>query len=94
MSQKGNVTVKSSGMTLTFLIEGARIDTRNNENPLRAEYFGANVLSAKLDRKKEGVTFTIRLRTATETRYRVLEQADGAVLQVDVPPPLKSSSPG
>ncbi|HSC88142.1 MAG TPA: hypothetical protein VLC09_12755 [Polyangiaceae bacterium] len=94
MNQKGDVSVSRQGATLVFLVRDASIQTKNNENPLRAEHFGANVLSAKLDRTKDGVTFTVRLRTPTEAVYRVVEQPSGAVLQVDVPKPLESKTSG
>ncbi len=94
MTERRNVQVTQKGMSLVYLIEGANIRIRNNENPLRAEYFSANVLSAKLDRTKQGVTFTVTLRTATETRFRIVDQATGtASLQVEVPPPLKPVPP-
>ncbi len=95
MTERCNVRVTQKGMSLVYLIEGAKIRIRNNENPLRAEYFSANVLSAKLDGTKQGVTFTVTLRTATETRYRIVDQATGtASLQVEVPPPLEPVPPG
>ena len=47
---------------IVFLIKRAAIERRNNKNPLNAQFFNSNVLNAKLDAVKEGVTLTINLR--------------------------------
>ena len=88
MTESRNVTVSEKGSTLVYFIEGAEIQFRNNENPLLAQHFGANVLMAKLDHHKKGVTFTLRLRKASSEKHRLIVQEGGtAALQIEIPPP-------
>jgi len=88
MTESRNVTLTQQGSTLVYFIEGAKIEFRNNENPLLAQHFGANVLMAKLDHNKNGVTFTLRLRKASEEKHRlVVEEGGSAALHIEIPPP-------
>ena len=90
MTRPAPVTYEHKGLSIVYLIEGAKIRFRNNRNPLRAEHFGANVLSAKLDPVKNGVTLTVTLRTSTAASHRLVENEQGALLEVDVPAPARS----
>lgn len=88
MTESRNVTLREKGNTLVYFIEGAKIEFRNNENPLLAQHFGANVLTAKLDHHKNGVTFTLRLRKPASEKHRLVVQEGGsAALQIEIPPP-------
>lgn len=89
MTRPAPVTYEHKGLSIVYLIEGAKIRFRNNRNPLRAEHFGANVLSAKLDPVKNGVTLTVTLRTSTPASHRLVESEQGALLEVDVPAPVR-----
>lgn len=93
LTKRADVTLTREGKTLVYWIEGAKIRYRNNENPLDTKHFESNVVSAKLDRARKGVKFTVRLRTDTSAQHRIIEHSTGVSLQVDVPVALSSQKP-
>jgi hypothetical protein len=90
------------GTNAEYVIVGARIPSRNNQNPLLARHFGAEVLSARLvavkpkkgkkdkDARPEARLVVVTREAVTPT-HRVVENKDGtATLLVDFPPPKKA----
>jgi hypothetical protein len=82
-----NTTVEFSqeGKNLLFVLDKARVALRTNTYPLRAEYFGSNVLRTKLNNDKTGVRLEIELRKPVTPTHRMISHAGGAVLRVDIP---------
>ncbi len=81
------VAFSQQGMSLTFLLKGARVDVKNNKNPLQAEYFKSNVVKTQLYDGKEGVELRINLRKAATPVHKMVRFSGGAILRVDIPPP-------
>lgn len=77
------------GTRLVYLIKGAKIELRNNKNPLRAEYFSSNVVSSKLDDSKEGAVLEIQLRNAVTPVSQMIRHSGGVFLRIDIPAPTK-----
>jgi len=92
------------GTNAEYVIVGARIPSRNNQNPLLARHFEAEVLSARLvalkpkKGQKKGTRPEARLlvvsREAVTPEHRLTQNADGtATLIVDFPKPRKTPQP-
>ncbi len=93
------------GATAEYRLVGATIPARNNENPLLAEHFAAEVRSARLlpegkrkgrGKKKRGgsARLVVEMREAAHPEHRMIQNADGtATLVVDFPKPMKPVPP-
>lgn len=86
LTRKVPVEFDQKGKRIVFLIQGAKIELKNNKNALRAEYFSSNVIKAKLDDSSEGARLEITLRSATPPTHQMIEHSGGAILRIDIPP--------
>jgi hypothetical protein len=89
LTRTAKVEATHAGKDVSFLISGAKIRTRNNKNPLIAEYFKTNLLRAKLVDEKGGVRLVVQLREAVKTEHGMDVSGQGARLRVNIPPPAK-----
>ncbi len=75
--------------TITYVLKGARVDRRNNFNPLVTVHFNTPVASARLVRHGSDVWFVLTLREnvpATVTHVTMDALKDGTCsLRVDFP---------
>jgi hypothetical protein len=94
LSKKVAVQKSTQGSEVRFFLPGARITVRNNKNPLLAQHFSTNVVSAEIQPSKTGVTVVLKLRQAVALDAQLIDQAGGAsTVRVDIPAPSKSSAP-
>jgi hypothetical protein len=94
LSKKVPVQKSVAGTEVRFFLEGARITIKNNKNPLLAQHFSTNVVSAEVVPSKTGVTVVLRLRQPVALEAQVVDQAGGAsTVRVDIPALEKSSTP-
>jgi hypothetical protein len=77
------VTSTVQGNTMTFTLQGARVQIRNNRNPLLAEHFGTVVKSARLLPSGKNVDLVIELSGPATPQARVVQESRGATLQVE-----------
>ncbi len=93
LSKKVPVQKSVTGTEVRFFLEGARITIKNNKNPLLAQHFSTNVVSAEVVPSKAGVTIVLRLRQPAALEAQVVDQAGGAsTVRVDIPAPEKSTT--
>jgi hypothetical protein len=86
LSKKVAVQKKTQGTEVRFFLPGARITVKNNKNPLLAQHFSTNVMSAEIQPSKEGVTVVLKLRQAVALEPQLIDQAGGAsTVRVDIP---------
>lgn len=85
LTEETPVEFSQDKKTLRFLLRGARVTLRTNRYPLRAEYFGSNVLRTKLDNEKAGATLEIQLRSQAIPQHSMLTHAGGATLSIQIP---------
>ncbi len=94
LSKKVAVQKSGSGTEVRFFLPGARITIKNNRNPLLAQHFSSNVVSAEIVPSKEGVTVVVKLRQPLELSPQVVDQAGGAsTLRVEIPAAPTASAP-
>ncbi len=94
LSKKVAVQKSSRGTEVRFFLPGARITVKNNKNPLLAQHFSTNVVSAEIQPSKEGVTVVLKLRQAVALEPQLIDQAGGAsTVRVDIPAPGKAAAP-
>jgi hypothetical protein len=94
LSKKVAVQKSSQGTEVRFFLPGARITVKNNKNPLLAQHFSTNVVSAEIQPSKEGVTVVLKLRQAVALQPQLIDQAGGAsTVRVDIPAPSKAPAP-
>lgn len=91
MTQRAEVERSQKGTKVEYLLEDATIRFRNNKNPLRAEHFATNLLSAKLDAVKGGAKLTLELRHETPTEHRMSGRDGQTILSIDIPAPPSSN---
>lgn len=87
LTRTTKVEAKEGGKEVSFLLSGAKIRTRNNKNPLIAEYFKTNLLRAKLVDDAGGVRLIVSLREAVKTEHGMTDSGQGARLRVNIPAP-------
>ncbi len=87
LTKTATVAEKREGRTITYLISGARVNLRNNENALVTVHFNTPVTRARLFPVRGNVAFAIELRADTTATWRMVDNADGtaSILQVDFP---------
>jgi hypothetical protein len=86
LTHAANVTEKREVRRLSYLIHGARVVHRNNENALVTVHFNTPVSRARLLPARGDLVFSVDLRADSEAVWRVVEAAEGrSVLQIDFP---------
>lgn len=87
LTKTATVTEKREARTLTYVIQGARVDHRNNENALVTVHFNTPVSRARLFPVRGNLVFSVELRADTTATWRMTDSADGSasVLQIDFP---------
>jgi hypothetical protein len=87
LTKTATVTEKREARTLTYVIQGARVDHRNNENALVTVHFNTPVSRARLFPARGNLVFSVELRADTTATWRMTDSADGSasVLQIDFP---------
>ena len=87
LTRTATVSEKREGRLITYVIQGARVDLRNNENALVTVHFNTPVTRARLLPVRGNLVFSIELRADTTATWRMVDNADGtaSILQVDFP---------
>ncbi len=87
MTKAATVTEKREGRLITYVIQGARVDHRNNENVLETVHFNTPVTRARLLPVRGNLVFSVELRADVPSVWRTTESSDGqaSVLQIDFP---------
>ncbi len=86
LTHSASVTEKREPRTLTYVIHGAHVALRNNENALVTVHFNTPVTRARLLPLRGDLVFTVELRADTAATYRVVDAGDGSsLLQIDFP---------
>jgi glucose/arabinose dehydrogenase len=81
-----NVTEKREARALTYVIQGAHVVYRNNENALVTVHFNTPVTRARLLPVRNDLVFSVELRADAVPVWRMVDQADGtSMLQIDFP---------
>jgi hypothetical protein len=109
LSSSVEVTEKVEGKKAVYKLEGARIEARNNENPLVTSHFSAMVVHARLTdeagrgkhrhrhKKTAGpasVVIVVQMREAAQPTHRMQKNPDGSArLIIDFPKPKKTPAP-
>jgi hypothetical protein len=89
LTRSTKVEAKEAGKEVSFLLSGAKVRTRNNKNPLIAEYFKTNLLRASLVDDAKGVRLVVQLREAVKTEHDMNLSEQGARLLVNIPAPAR-----
>lgn len=77
---------KAAGSTLTYILKSARVDRRNNENPLVTVHFNTPVASARLVPHGRDLWLVVDLRAAVQPTASMDSAKDGAAtLRIDFP---------
>jgi hypothetical protein len=86
VTRRVDVQVRRAARVLRFVLKGARIVHRNNENALVTVHFNTPVSSARLLPSGRDLIFSVDLRAESEPSWKVVAEEDGsATLQVDFP---------
>jgi hypothetical protein len=86
LTGQANVTEKKDARALTYVIHGAHVVLRNNENALVTVHFNTPVTRARLLPVRGDLAFSIELRADSASTWRMVDGGDGsAILQVDFP---------
>ncbi len=77
---------KKAAGTVTYLLKGAHVTLRNNENALVTVHFNTPVTRARLTPAPQGLAFIIDLRANVAPTYKVVAGKEGSsILEVDFP---------
>jgi hypothetical protein len=80
------VEEKKAAGSITYVLKGAHVNVRNNENALVTVHFNTPVSRARLVPSAQGLSFIIELRAAATPTYKVVAGKDGtSILEVDFP---------
>jgi hypothetical protein len=86
VSQTFGVEEKKTQRTLTYVLRGARVVHRNNENALVTVHFNTPVTRARLLPSGHDLLFSIDLRADATPTWKIVNESDGtATLQIDFP---------
>ena len=86
LTHNANVTEKRDPRVLTYVIHGAHVVHRNNENALVTVHFNTPVTRARLLPLRGDLVFSVDLRADSAPVWRVVDSGDGSsILQVDFP---------
>jgi len=81
-----NVTEKRDARALTYVLQGAHITLRNNENALVTVHFNTPVSRARLLPLRGDLVFSVELRADATPVWRLVDGEGGvSVLQIDFP---------
>jgi len=81
-----SVTEKREARALTYVIQGAHVTYRNNENALVTVHFNTPVTRARLLPVRNDLVFSVELRADAVPVWRMIDQTDGtSMLQIDFP---------
>ena len=84
LTQAVQVEEKKAAGTVTYVLKGAHVTMRNNENALVTVHFNTPVTSARLTPVHEGLAFVISLRANVAPTYKVVAAKEGSsILEVD-----------
>jgi hypothetical protein len=77
---------KKAAGSVTYVLKGAHVNVRNNENALVTVHFNTPVTRARLVPSAQGLSFIIELRAPVAATYKVVAGKDGtSILEVDFP---------
>ncbi len=80
------VEEKKAAGSITYVLKGAHVNVRNNENALVTVHFNTPVTRARLVPSALGLSFIIDLRANVSPTYKVVGGKDGtSILEVDFP---------
>lgn len=80
------VEEKKAAGSVTYVLKGAHVNLRNNENALVTVHFNTPVTRARLVPSAQGLSFIIELRANVSPTYKVVGGKDGtSILEVDFP---------
>jgi len=86
LTHTATVVEKRDARTLTYLIQGAHVVHRNNENILETIHFNTPVTRARLLPARSGLVFSVELRADAAPAWRMVDGEDGgSTLQIDFP---------
>ena len=86
ISQSVGVEEKKTPRMLTYVLKGARVVHRNNENALVTVHFNTPVTRARLTPAGRDLLFSVDLRADAVPAWKVVNEDDGtATLQIDFP---------
>jgi hypothetical protein len=86
ITKRVDVVERRAPRVITYVLKGARVVYRNNENALVTVHFNTPVSSARLLPSGRDLVFTVDLRADTAAAWRMIADNDGsATLQVDFP---------
>lgn len=72
--------------SITYVLKDARVERRNNQNPLVTVHFNTPVTSARLEPHGRDVWFVIALRSSVEPTVAMDAGKDGgAVMRIEFP---------
>lgn len=80
------VDAQKGKSSLTFVLKGAHVATRNNLRALETVHFNTPVVRARLVPKKDELHFVVELRADVTPSWKVVEEADKtSTLLIDFP---------
>jgi hypothetical protein len=86
VTRKVEVEERRAARVLTYVLKGARVVYRNNENALVTVHFNTPVTQARLLPSGRDLIFSVDLRADTAATWKMIGDSDGtAILQVDFP---------
>ena len=86
LTHTANVTERRDAHALSYVIHGAHVVHRNNQNALVTVHFNTPVTRARLLPVHGDVVFAVELRAASAPVWRMVDGPDGTgVLQIDFP---------
>jgi hypothetical protein len=86
ISQLVGVEEKKTQRTLTYVLKGAHVAHRNNENALVTVHFNTPVIRARLLPSGRDLLFSVDLRADTAPAWKIVNEDDGsATLRIDFP---------
>jgi hypothetical protein len=86
ITRKVDVEERRSARVLTYVLKGAHVVYRNNENALVTVHFNTPVTKARLLPSGRDLLFSVDLRADSPATWKMVTDSDGsATLQVDFP---------
>lgn len=86
LSSQVPVDAQKGKSSLTFVLKGAHVATRNNLRALETVHFNTPVLRARLVPKKDELLFVVELRADVTPTWKMTEEADKtSTLSIDFP---------
>jgi len=88
LTHNASVSEKRNARSLTYVIRGAQVNLRNNENALVTVHFNTPVTRARILPAHGDVVLSIELRADVPAVWRVVDGTDGtggSTLQIDFP---------